>query len=518
MAQASLQRVSERQLADFAELATARATWARGDLDLALSQFEAAVRKRPGNVKGLLEAARAFGGRHEIAHAERYLDKARSLAGTDPRVAPLIAQTYARCFRPQRALEELERLGTLPPSVQGEVAVLYEQVGKLEQALDAIDACIRLAPVAAEPRLVRGRILRRMGRLDEATVTLEPLAVDPAPPLVQAEAATELCYVHDARREFDRAVDAIEHAHGVIGRLRSTQPMLQRARANNAALADLASAFAEAGPPTWLDAKPELDARVAGIAHLIGFPRSGTTLLEQCLDAHPSIVASPERVIFSRDIFPRMCKQGGGALTLETLDAIPDDVIGSERRRYLDFMEAALGEPLDQRLHIDKNPNHTTLLPGLLRLFPESKFIVAVRDPRDVIASCVLRSFRLTEFSSMLLSWDTACELYAVEMGAWLRYREALDAERWIEVRYEDAVTDLAVEARHAIQMLGVAWDNQVLAYRERTRHKLVNSPTQTEVREPIYTSAIGRWKNYRKHLEPHVHVLQPFIDAFGYE
>ena len=516
MAEAALP-ISAHQLTDFTELAAARTAWASGDLDTALSLFVQAVTLRPTNIKALLEAARAFGGRHEIAAAERYLDRANEIAGSDKRVTPIIAQSYARIFRPERAISAFESVAALPPPMQGELATLYEQVGRLDEALAAIDTCIDRAPNAPEPKLVRGRILRRMRRFDDALAALRPLSESKGNPVLQVEVSTEICYILDVMGEYERAVETIDLAHQLVRELPQTPALHRKAKANNAALTALAASVSSGRFQAWSNRDTQPEPRVSGIAHLIGFPRSGTTLLEQCLDAHPKVVASPERLVFSRDIFPKLCKAGGGPLTLETLDNIPPHLLDQERTHYLDLMEQTLGEPLGGRVHIDKNPNHTSLLPGLLRLFPESIFLVALRDPRDVVTSCVLRTFRLTEFSSMLTSWSTACELYAVEMAAWLRYRDALSDDQWVEVRYEDTVVDVERESRRAIEALDLPWDPAVLEYRERTRHKLVNSPTQTEVRQPIYTSAVGRWRHYEKHLEPHMHMLQPFIDAFGY-
>ena len=180
-------------------------------------------------------------------------------------------------------------------------------------------------------------------------------------------------------------------------------------------------------------------------------------------------------------------------------------------------MQAALGEPIGNRVHLDKNPNHTGLIPALLRLDPHARIIFALRDPRDVVTSCVLRSFRLTEFSAMLLDWGTACELYAAEMGAWLRYRDRIPSGQWVETRYEDMVADPMRELKRILPALGLHWDDAVTKWQDRLDGKIVNSPTQTEVRQPIYTRAIGRWRAYETHLKPHLHILRPFISAFGY-
>ncbi len=336
-------------------------------------------------------------------------------------------------------------------------------------------------------------------------------------PLAVAEAWTEICYLHDRAGDSAAAVAAIDKAHAVMRAQPAAARLLARAKANNAAITRLSQTFRRTTPDRW-----RRDARlpppgVGGIAHLIGFPRSGTTLLEQRLDAHPGLVASPERVAFLRDALPALCRAGGGPLTLATLDAVPPAVLQQERALYLARMEAVLGETIAGRVHLDKNPNHTGLLPGLLRLFPESRLVVALRDPRDMVTSCVLRTFRLSEFSAMLLDWQSAAELYAVEMGAWLRYRAELDPQMWIETRYEDGLDNPRGETARVLAALGLPWDDAVLDYRVRIQRKVVNSPTQTEVRLPPYRHAIGRWQAYEPWLRPCLPVLQPFIEAFGY-
>jgi hypothetical protein len=102
-------------------------------------------------------------------------------------------------------------------------------------------------------------------------------------------------------------------------------------------------------------------------------------------------------------------------------------------------------------------------------------------------------------------------------MGIWRRFKDVASTP-WLEVRYEDCVINLEPEARRALEFLGLEWDPQVLGYRERLKTKAVNSPTYEAVSQPLYTSAIGRWKNYRKHLEPFLEILQPSVEAFGYK
>jgi len=202
--------------------------------------------------------------------------------------------------------------------------------------------------------------------------------------------------------------------------------------------------------------------------------------------------------------------------TAAALDAAPTERLVALRGRYLAYMAAALNEPLGERVHLDKNPTLTLLLPGMLRLFPETKLLIALRDPRDVVLSCFMQYLPLNANSVCFLTLERAAQRYAHDMGIWLRFRGLLPTP-WLEVRYEDCIAHLEREARRALDFLELPWEPEVLEYRERLKTKAVSSPTYEAVSQPLYTTAIGRWRNYQKYLEPCLETLQPFVEAFGY-
>ena len=170
----------------------------------------------------------------------------------------------------------------------------------------------------------------------------------------------------------------------------------------------------------------------------------------------------------------------------------------------------------DNLVAVDKNPTLTLVIPGFLRLFPEARLLIALRDPRDVVISCFLQYLPLNPNSVCFLSLERTAQRYATDMSIWRKLRATI-ASPWLEVRYEETVANLEKEARRALEFLGLPWEPQVLNYRERLRRKAVGSPTYEAVSQPLYTRAIGRWKNYQKFLEPYLPILQPSIDAFGY-
>jgi hypothetical protein len=134
------------------------------------------------------------------------------------------------------------------------------------------------------------------------------------------------------------------------------------------------------------------------------------------------------------------------------------------------------------------------------------------------VLSCYLRFLPLNVVSVRFLDIQRTAERYALDMAAWLKFRALIDVP-WCQVRYEDTVANVEAQARRALDTFGLAWDNQVLKYRERlVEAKTVTSPTYEAVAQPIYTRAIGRWRNYRRLLEPALPTLEPFIREFGYD
>jgi len=166
---------------------------------------------------------------------------------------------------------------------------------------------------------------------------------------------------------------------------------------------------------------------------------------------------------------------------------------------------------------VDKNPDNTRMIPAYLRIFPETKFLIALRDPRDVVLSCFMQAQPLNGATAADLSLAGAAERYADTMSLW-RTLAPLMAGHFLEVRYEDMVEDLESVARKSLDFLGVTWDAKVLGFDEHARKKLVRSPTYADVTQPVYKRAVGRWQHYQKYLEPHLEKLEPFVKAFGYE
>ncbi len=172
--------------------------------------------------------------------------------------------------------------------------------------------------------------------------------------------------------------------------------------------------------------------------------------------------------------------------------------------------------PPDGKVLIDKNPAPTAALPFWLRLFPASKVIIALRDPRDVIVSCYFQQLTLTPMNVNFLSFERAAKYYGDLMDVWLRLRD-LGGFDWVETRYEDFVGDLEKEGRRVTEFLGLTWHPGQARCHEAAQRKLVFSPTYDDVTKPAHNRAIGRWKHYAGALAPVQARLAPYCQTFGY-
>jgi hypothetical protein len=391
---------------------------------------------------------------------------------------------------------------------------LYERRHRVDEAFGLIEDCLGSAPDYLEAALFKARLFRRLKNEPASESLFRSLAEnEQALPEVRAQAWAELAQMHDRQQAYDLAMEAMLKCKEILCQRQGNLHQTAEAVMNH--LRALVAVLTPEHFARWNDATRPLPPK--RVAVLTGFPRSGTTLLEQVLDSHSGLVSSDEREAFARDIFPAMWQSPATPVpNAEAFDLIPLERLKTLRERYLGYMEAALNQPIGDRIHLDKNPTLTVVLPGLLRLLPEARILIALRDPRDVVVSCFMQYLPLNANSVYFLTLERTAQRFANDLGFWQRLREKIGSP-WMEVRYEDTVADLERETRRVLEFLGLPWEADVLQYREKLKEKAVASPTYEAVSQPLYTRAIGRWKHYQKFLEPCLPCLASTIEALGY-
>ena len=264
----------------------------------------------------------------------------------------------------------------------------------------------------------------------------------------------------------------------------------------------------------WLGELPATPGHPPAPVFLVGFPRSGTTLLDQILDSHPKIQTLEEKPIVSIlcDDIDRLVAGTPGGLK----DLRPDQVARLRELYYeyvADFIELKPGNLL-----VDKFPLNLTRLPYILRIFPDARFILALRHPGDCVLSCFMHLFAPNDAMANFYTLEDTAALYARVMGLWRRWAEQLPL-RYQRVYYEHLVRDLPGEIKPLLAFLGVEWtEDMARPHEHASRRAHINTPSHSQVTQPIYQRAAGRWRRYEPHMAGVLRTLQPHIAYFGYE
>ena len=498
-------------------LQAAHQAWLQKDFQQHIELLERASRLNPSNATILLQLGRIHGLRYNYAAAENYFERTIRVS---PRKTQALALIGVQCreFRtPEMAERYLKRAieqKDATPEMFVELAELYERLRRVEDAAALIERALHLNSSCAQALLARARLDCQVGRLDEAERLLSAFPVD-AEQSICVRAGYELGGIFDRQGRYDEAMTAFQEAKSLL-RLQAERPTveLKILRARLAYLTVNASADVLR---QWFDSSTQFQPQHR-LALLGGHPRSGTTLLEQVLDSHPEIVSAEETEIFYDDAYaPLLRGLPDDTAMYAALAAATPGQLQQSRQNYFRSMELSLGQLVAGRLLIDKNPSYTFLIPALIRIFPEMKFLIALRDPRDVVLSCFMQNLPLNQVGAAFLSLESTVNEYINLMGIWQTVAGRM-RNPYLEVRYEDMVDNLESVARKALNFLGVSWDARVLGFDEHARNKNVRSPTYADVTKPVYKRAVGRWHHYQKYLEPHLAKLEPFVKALGYE
>ena len=491
-----------------------------GRAAVALPVYRDLTRRFPGIVNLWFEFGTAAAGDLDFALAGQALERAESLASANPDVLVMLGQQYHRLRQIDRARACYQRAVEADPSSTHAClswAAWLERERRLEEASAQVELCLARHPNEPAALYYRAFLLHRAGRHTEAEKLLRDLAQSQlTDPNVKISCFHLLGVVLDELGQYAEAMEWLLKAKAVVRQTNNVQALEQvYDKADGQRRALLAQLTTEM-ILRWRLEFPAEPMRFK-LALLGGHPRSGTTLIEQILGANPAVRAFDESEAFVGEVGDKLAPLPPAAsLSAEALHALPAMRRNELRRRYLkSLFREVEGEPAAKVL-LDKNPSPTASLHLWLRVFPESKVIIALRDPRDVIISCFFQNLTLTPLNANFLSLERTVKHYADLMDTWLRLRR-LGGFDWLETRYEDVVGNLEAEGRRVTEFLGLPWHEDQGACHEAARRKLVFSPTYSEVAKPVHNRAIGRWRNYAAALEPLLPRLDVYTRAFGY-
>lgn len=422
-----------------------------------------------------------------LAHLEAQLESARTLV------------SLARFDEAEAAY--LRTIGAHPQAVAAylELGIVLERGNRLDALAELLRQADAEGVTSEALTYLRAVALRREGKLEEALALAKtvPAGVEPV------RRARLIGRLADALDDTQTAFAAFEEMNRLT--LRAHPDARLRAAQYRRQVASIADMVDERWYASWRAAEPSRS-RPAPV-FLVGFPRSGTTLLDTLLMGHPDV-----RVLEEVPLLEQVKTALGDFSRLPSLETAAVD-----RLRALYFSELDKHVPAGDGLVVDKLPLNLVGAPLIHRIFPDARFIFAQRHPCDAVLSCFMQDFQVNEAMASFLDLGDAAGLYDGVMGLWDRCTRVFPLSVH-NVRYEGIVEKVEPEMRSLLTFLDLPWDDRILDHQETAAGRgRILAPSYDQVTEGIYSGASGRWERYRHSIEGILPVLQPWAESMGY-
>jgi tetratricopeptide (TPR) repeat protein len=488
--------------------------------------------------------------RADFESARAVLDRARSLAPQDAEVRLRYAEACYRSLHNDDAVAALADWRTLElmgPRVLAQIGQLLVNLGRQKEGAEALG--LALADSSADSSTVVTGIetFERINRLDDAHALIARLESNPQSVaavaedllIIRARLAQRAGDHENAARLYKQALLAIEddslkytelfplaQSLDALGRFDESWATLQQAhRSQLDYLRRAAPGQALTGAPPMLitqhgcdpddvaawedDAPPVEDSPI----FIVAFPRSGTTLLEVTLDAHPALQSMDEQP-FIQDALDEILSLS--ADYPRRLARLTRPELAGLRAHYWRRAAGKVNLSASTRL-VDKNPLNILRLPVIRRLFPNSPVLLGVRHPCDVILSCYMQLFRAPEFALLCNSLPSIARGFQRTLDFWNR-QSAILKPRALEVRYESLVANFDRDVRAIIDYLELPWDDRVLQPAESARRiGYISTPSYAQVMRPVSASSVGRWQHYAHAFASLIPAIQHLLDRWSY-
>jgi hypothetical protein len=244
---------------------------------------------------------------------------------------------------------------------------------------------------------------------------------------------------------------------------------------------------------------------------ILGFPRSGTTLLGQILASRPRTALLEEHPLLAAGIADFVEPPDGP----EQLAHTPDSALDFYRADFWQRVRALGVDTTSSRL-IDQTALNTVYLPLILRLFPQSRIVFAIRDPRDVVLGCFRQRFAPNRFTLEMQTLEGAARLYVETMQLAQTCRQTLGFVP-LDIRNEDVITDFDRQTRRLCAFVDLPWDDSIRDFQRAAPHRSLLTASSQQVRQGLRQDGMGRWRRYAGEMATVLPALEPWAELFGY-
>lgn len=481
----------------------------RSQLEKARQFYQRGLKYAPANLQLLNNAGWVERRLKNYRESEDYFKKALKL---DPGYY-YARQNLAVVYQDQRKLSEakhqyLEVIRQQPGLVDAlaNLSNILEQEHELEDARSYAKRALEVDSHHYVARLTLAKIAERNKTYDEVIGLLRPLLQSPQlAPMDRAVIGNKCGHALDKLGDYEGAFALYQAANQLLHK--HYEPAVR-----NPELMYSPAAFSciEKAIPDFSFSRDSEGVRSP--VFLIGFPRSGTTLLDQVLSSHSQITVLEEKPNLAGAISQFPATEEG----LKALERASAAQLGKLRRSYWANVERETGATQRTSVIIDKLPLNAFALLHINRIFPGAKIVVALRDPRDCVFSSYQQTFRINPATFQLLRLDSAASLYDQVMSIIMGVYET-NAFAMHFIRYEEVIENFAQEVGALIDFLELEWEDTLFDYQVTARSRDVRTPSASQVIQPLYTSSIGKWKHYEQWIGNSFEPLASWVKRWGY-
>jgi tetratricopeptide (TPR) repeat protein len=393
-----------------------------------------------------------------------------------------------------------------------DMSEIFEKSNRLDDSWEYVKKLLETAPDHPEVNRIAAVIMRRRGEAEAALDRLGGVEIPDDDHGVAAKIHYELGILKDFSGEYDQAFMHFQKAN------RFREPWLILKDADKERFLHLLQRINNTFTTGYTGSMSHesFSADDDTPIFLVGFPRSGTTLMDQILDSHSRLQVMEEQPVLSGAIEEINRNFSGPLEYPEAVFSLEDAHIRGIRESYLHAVDRFIVREEGSVL-VDKMPLNIIHTGLIHRLFPGAKIILAVRHPYDVCLSNFMQDYQLNDAMANFMTLEDAAVLYDRVMSLWQQYERNLQLDFHM-IRYEDLVEEPEEQQRKLFGFLGLELEEDCLNFHEHARAKeWIRTPSYQQVTEPIYTDAKYRWKSYAAYFAPHEELLSKYIEYFGY-
>ena len=513
----------------------------------AINCYEKAIKINPNYVEAHNNLGDLFKNLEELQKAKDYFEKAIKISPTFIPAHNNLGLVYKELNETQKAINCYEKAIKINPNyveAHNNLGLVFFALGKTQKAINCFEKAIKISPtfipahnnlmeiyertnddeklknsilnaqtlIKKTPtvRLFEGMLLFKNEKFSEAVNILESIIFDKKKENYEKLRIYNLAKCHDRLKNIDKAFLYFIKVNNLTLQQKNTKSIDKSKYLKRIEIRK--NFFEKSETKEW--AKFESIGKKTDPIFIIGFPRSGTTLLDTILSSHQSIEVIEEEPMVEKLIYSLNKLLNGN---LENLKKIDNYQIQKLRKSYFDSLNCQIKEKDNSKFYIDRMPINTIYVGEILRIFPNAKFITLLRHPYDCVLSCFMQDFMPSAQNVNFLNLKDAANFYDAVMSLWIKYK-SIFSFNFHEIKYENLVKNFQPTIKSTLDFLELPWSNSVLEHRKTAKKmKLIKTISYTQVTKPIYSHAIGKWKHYEKQISDIYPILEPWIKKFNY-